>query len=72
MAKIELIEDILKHTDDEIIEYLANEARAVRKTWKNAIESGDPNRVYAGAADLEIIVNVLIAMDRRNENRDIQ
>lgn len=72
MAKIDLVAEVLKHTDDEIIEYLANEARAVRKTWKNAIETGDPNRVYAGAADLEIIITVLIAMDRRNENRDIQ
>ena len=72
MAKINLTEDVLKHTDEEIIDYLASEARTVRNSWKKALEAGDLTRFCASAADLEIMVNVLIALDGRNKNRDIQ
>lgn len=71
MAKIDLIEEVLKHTDPEIIDYLANEARAVRVVYKKALESGDAQRMFAMSADLAILINVIIALDKRNKENDV-
>ena len=69
MAKINLTEEVLKHSDDEIIEYLANEAKAVRGVFKRAIDANSPDLMYASSADLEIMTTILIALDRRNKER---
>lgn len=69
MAKINLTEEVLKHDDDEIIEYLANEAKAVRGVFTRAINENSPDLLYASSADLEIMTAILIALDRRNKER---
>lgn len=72
MAKIDIAEDVLKHTDEEIIDFLASEARAVRKVFKKALDEGNASVMWAASGDLEVIMTVLIALDGRNKNRDIQ
>ena len=71
MAKIDLIAEVLKHTDLEIIDYLASEARTVRASYKKALESGDPQKIFAVSADLAILVNVIIELDKRNKENDV-
>ena len=71
MAKIDLTAEVLKHTDPEIIDYLANEARAVRAVYKKTLESGDAQRLFAMSADLAILINVIIALDKRNKENDV-
>ena len=71
MAKVNLIEDVLKHTDAEIIDYLAVEARIVRGAYKKAIENADPQRLYTVSSDLAIITSVLIALDNRNKQKGV-
>lgn len=71
MAKIDLVAEVLKHTDPEIIDYLASEARALRATYKKAVESGDAQRLFALSADLAIVINVIIALDKRNKENDV-
>ena len=71
MAKINLTEEVLKHSDDEIIEYLSNVSKGIRNTFKRAIESDDPNLLYITHTDVEIITTILIALDRRNKERGL-
>lgn len=71
MAKINLTEEVLKHSDDEIIEYLLNVSRGIRGTYKRAIESNDSNLLYISHTDVEIITAILTALDRRNKERGL-
>jgi len=71
MAKINLTEEVLKHSDDEIIEYLSNVSKGIRSTFRRAIESDDPNLLYITHTDVEIITTILTALDRRNKERGL-
>ena len=71
MAKINLTEEVLKHSDDEIIEYLSNVSKGIRSAFRRAIESDDPNLLYITHTDVEIITTVLAALDRRNKERGL-
>lgn len=68
---INLAEDILKHTDDEIFEYLSTEARGIRAVFKKALDENNANLLFAAAADIEILTTVLIALNRRNKERKL-
>lgn len=72
MPKINLIEEVLKRDEHEIIEFLSGEAKAVRATFLNAMKENQPEKIYAVAADLEILNSVLSALDRRNKERGLQ
>lgn len=67
MAKINVLEDILKHDQDEVIEYLADEAKAIRAVMRNAIKANTPEIAYTALADIEILTNLLVELDRRNK-----
>lgn len=69
MARINVAVDILKHSDEEIIEYLAEEAKAIRATFNAAQKVNRPELLYVTRVDLEIITNVLIELDKRNKLR---
>jgi hypothetical protein len=71
MAKINLTEEVLKHSDDEIIEYLSNVSKGIRSAFRRAIESDDPNLLYITHTDVEIITTILAALDRRNKERGL-
>lgn len=71
MAKINLTEEVLKHSDDEIIEYLSNVSKGIRSAFRRAIESDDPNLLYITHTDVEIITTILTALDRRNKERGL-
>lgn len=67
MAKINILEEVLKHDQDEIVEYLADEAKVVRATLRNAIKNNTPELAYSALVDVEILTNILIELDRRNK-----
>ena len=69
MARINVAVDILKHSDEEIIEFLAEEAKAIRATFNSAQKDNRPELLYVTRVDLEIITNVLIELDKRNKLR---
>jgi hypothetical protein len=69
MARINVTADILKHNDEEIIEYLAEEAKAIRANFNIAQKVNRPELLYVTRVDLEIITNVLIELDKRNKLR---
>jgi uncharacterized protein YqeY len=69
MSRINVAADILKHSDEEIIEYLAEEAKAIRATFNAAQKANRPELLYATRVDLEIITTVLNELDKRNKLR---
>ena len=70
--KINLITEILQHDDHEIIEFLSDEAKAIRATFLSAVKENSPEKIYAIAVDLEILNSVLLGLDRRNKERGLQ
>lgn len=71
MAKISLVEEVLKHSDDEIMDFLADKARAIRMVCNSAVDEVRPEFFYGAVSDLNIVVSVLIELDRRNKNRNV-
>lgn len=69
MSKINLTEEVLNHSDAEIIEYLYGLSVALHKAY-NSIE--DPTWLLAYNGEVEQIYSVLRALDRRNKENDIQ
>jgi hypothetical protein len=69
MAKIDLSTDILKHTDEEIIEFLYDEMRDIRLAFHGALEQNDPSLAYTAYAEVELVVDVLRRLNRRNEEK---
>lgn len=71
MAKISLVDEILTHSDDEIMDFLADKARTIRMVCNSAVDEIKPEFFYGIISDLDIVASVLIALDRRNKNRDV-
>ena len=69
MARINVAADILKHSDEEIIEYLAEETKAIRATFNAAQKANRPELLYVTRVDLEIVTTVLNELDKRNKLR---
>lgn len=72
MAKINILEEVLKHGQDEVVEYLADEAKVVRATLRNAIKNNTPELVYSTLVDVEILTNILVELDRRNKTHTLK
>lgn len=71
MAKISLVEDILKHDDEEIIEFLYDEMRDIRFLY-NAVTAADksaPEVLYSAAGSISIVHDVLKELNRRNKEK---
>lgn len=71
MASINLTDEVLKHTDDEIIEFLAEKAKIVRMVAREAVDNVNPELLYTIVPDIEIMMPVLIALNRRNKERKL-
>ena len=69
MEKVNLIDDILKHDDNEIIDFLADEVARIRMATTYAIENQNPDYMYATKGNLEIVYGVLKELNRRNKEK---
>ena len=67
--KINLAAEVLRHDDADIIEFLADEAKAIRAAFNAAQKSERPELLYVIRADLEILTAVLNELDKRNKLR---
>ena len=66
---INLIEDALKHKDDEIIDHLYKTMNGIVKNYGSASEKSAPELLYANLGDIVMVTQILKAMDRRNKDR---
>lgn len=69
MAKIDLSDDILKHDDEEVIEFLYEMMKGIRLDFHGALDQGDPTLVYSAYGDVEIVTDVLRKLYRRNQEK---
>lgn len=69
---INLVEEILKHDDEEIIEYLTAVAAGIRTAHIAAAKNQDPAFLYTTTGDVSEIYAILKALDRRNKERKLK
>lgn len=69
MAKINLSDEILKHDDDEIIEFLYSKMRDIKRSYQGAFEQNNPSIVYTSCSDVELVDDILRKLDRRNKEK---
>lgn len=72
MARISLPEEVMKKDQEDIIEFLAEETRAIRANFRNAIKADQPYLLYASLVDVELVAGVLAALDRRNKEHTLK
>lgn len=69
MAKINLVEEVLKHSDEEIIEYLYGLVAGIRRQY-NDVE--DPMWLLASCGEIEQVYSVLKGLKQRNDSRRVE
>jgi hypothetical protein len=72
MASINLTDEILRHTDDEIIAYLAEELAEIKRVYVRATKEKAPELLYMAAPNLNELYAVVNALNRRNEERKLK
>lgn len=69
MAKITLADDIMKHDDAEIIDFLFTKMKEIRLSFNGALEQNDPSITYTAYGNIELVTDVLRKLNRRNEEK---
>ena len=72
MASINLIDEIMRHSDDEIIAYLANELTEIKRVYVKATKENAPELLYMAAPNLNEVYAIVNALNRRNEERKLK
>lgn len=72
MARINLPLEVLKHDQDEIIEFLAAQAKDIRATFRNAVNSGKTEMLLTTLVDVELLAEILVELDRRNKEHTLK
>lgn len=67
MAKINLVDEVLKHTDEEIIEYLYGLVSNIRRQY-NGVE--DPQWLLTSSGEVDQVYAVLRGLKQRNDRRN--
>lgn len=67
MAKINLVDEVLKHSDDEIIEYLYGLAAGLHRQFNNV---QDPIWLLASCGEVDQIYSVLRGLKDRNDRNN--
>ena len=62
-----IIEDILKHPDEEVIAYMAKTMQGIIKNYDVSVQKGQPELLWGNIGDLTMVTQVLRAMNKRNE-----
>lgn len=64
MTKINLVDEVLKHTDEEVIEYLYGLVAGIRRQYNNV---EDPMWLLASCGEVEQVYSVLKGLKERND-----
>lgn len=64
-----IVEDILKHSDADIIDHLSKTVNGIVRNYGTATEKNAPELLYANLGDLVMVSQILKAMDKRNKDR---
>lgn len=69
---IDLIKEILEHSDEEVIAYLASELTEIRRVYNRAAKEKSPELLYMAAPNLDEVYKIVLALNRRNEERKLK
>lgn len=69
---IDLIKEILNHSDDEIVAYLAAELAEIKRVYVKATKEKTPELLYMAAPNLNEVYAIVNALNRRNEERKLK
>lgn len=69
MAKINLTEEILKHDDEEIIEFLFEKMKQVKALYLSSVEANRSEVLYAAGENVDLVTDVLRKLNRRNQEK---
>ena len=69
---IDLIKEILNHSDDEIVAYLAAELAEIKRVYVKATKEKTPELLYMAAPNLNEVYAIVNALNRRNEERRLK
>lgn len=72
MAEIDIVAEIMAHTDNEIIDFLGKRVSNLRSNYIKAVKAGNPALLYGITTDLDLLYYVITEMDRRNKERSLQ
>lgn len=68
----DLIKEILKRDDDEIVAYLAAELTEIKRVYVKATKEKAPELLYMAAPNLNEVYAIVNALNRRNEERKLK
>ena len=71
MSKINVAEEIAQHNDEDIIEFLYDEMRLIRRIFTKSVEAQRPEVLYTVAADVSVVSDVLAILNRRTKEKEI-
>ena len=69
---IDLIKEILSHSDDEVIAYLAADLAEIKRVYVKATKEKSPELLYMAAPNLNEVYAIVNALNRRNEERKLK
>lgn len=69
---IDLIKEILNHSDEEVIAYLASKLTEIRRVYYRATNEKSPELLYMAAPNLDEVYKIVLALNRRNEERKLK
>lgn len=69
---IDLIKEILNHSDEEVISYLSSELTEIRRVYNRATKEKSPELLYMAAPNLDEVYKIVLALNRRNEERKLK
>lgn len=69
---IDITSEVIKHDDEEIIEFLLDEVSEALSIMRSAIKAGRPELCLTAFSSVGQAYNVLRALDRRNKERGIK
>lgn len=72
MASIDLTQEVLRHTDEEIIEFLSDTMTDVVRAYAASLKTNDPTQIIAVAVKVAQVRDILRALNRRNEEHKLQ
>ena len=71
MAKINLTDEVLRHDDPEIIEFLFEKMKQVKSLYLSAAEANQPEVLYAAGENVDLVTDVLRKLNRRNQEKGL-
>lgn len=69
---IDIVGEILNHSDEEIVAYLAAELAEIKRVYVRATKEKTPELLYMAAPNLDEVYKVVTALNRRNEERKLK